>query len=77
MEDNAFKGYYHIQGVSDLKVIFDQVRIPLKKESGANYTTSNFALQIFKFCRKLKTIDGEKVSAKKSVKGNTILITLK
>ena len=76
MEENAFKGYYHIQGTTDLKMIFDQVRIPLKLENGANYTTNKFALQIFKFCRKLKTIDGEKVSVKKAIKGNTIFITI-
>lgn len=76
MEENAFKGYYHIQGTTDLKMIFDQVRIPLKLENGTNYTTNKFALKIFKFCRKLETIDGEKVSVKKAIKGNTIFITI-
>lgn len=77
MEENAFKGYYHIQGTTDVKMIFDQVRIPLKLENGANYTTNKFALQIFKFCRKLQTVDEEKISVKKSIKGNTIFITVK
>ena len=76
MDENAFKGSYHIQGTSDVKVIFDQVRIPVKDASGAAYTTNKFALEIFKYCRKISKPGDVKVGVKKEVKGNTIFITL-
>lgn len=76
MGENAFKGSYHIQGTSDMKVIFDQVRIPVKDASGAAYTTNKFALEIFKYCRKISKAGDVKVGVKKEVKGNTIFITL-
>ena len=76
MGENAFKGYYHLQGVSDMKILFDQVRIPAKDASGASYTTNKFALEIFKFCRKITKPDKVNVTVKKEVKGNTIFITL-
>jgi hypothetical protein len=76
MEENAYKGYYHIQGATDLKVIFDQVRIPIKDSKKRNYTSNKFALDIYKSLKKFKTIEGDKLSVKKSVKGNTIFITL-
>ena len=76
MEENAYKGYYHIQGTTDLKVIFDQVRIPMKDDKERNYTTNKFALDIYKNMRKLETAEGTSLSIKKAVKGNTIFITI-
>ncbi|MCU0346901.1 MAG: DUF6175 family protein [Saprospiraceae bacterium] len=76
MGENAFKGSYHIQGTSDLKIVFDQVRIPVKDASGASYTTNKFALEIYKYCRKISKPGEVKVGVKKEVKGNTIFITL-
>jgi Family of unknown function (DUF6175) len=76
MGDHAFKGYYHIQGTSDVKAIYDQARIPLKDASGASYSTNKFALEVFKFCRTLTRKGGAKVTVKKEVKGGTIFITL-
>jgi hypothetical protein len=76
MSDNAFNGYYHIQGTSDAKQLFDQVRIPHKADNGAPYSSNKFALEIFKYCRKLEKPSGEKVGVKKEIKGNTIFITL-
>ena len=76
MGEHAFKGYYHVQGASDLKVIFDQARIPLKDASGASYTTNKFALEIFKAVRAWSRKGGTKLTAKKEVKGGTIFITL-
>lgn len=72
MEKNAFKNNYHIQGTSDLKMIFDDVKIPLKDQaSGNNYNPNKFALELWKFIKGLGLQPG------KDVKGNTIFITIK
>lgn len=72
MGKNAYKNNYHIQGTTDVKMIFDDVRIPLKEEkTGNNYNSNKFALEIYKF---LKTLNLE---VKKDIKGNTIFITIK
>lgn len=71
MDENAYKNNYHIQGTTDKQMIFDDVRIPLKDpESGNNYNTNKFALEIFKFMRTL----GLRIS--RDIKGNTIYITI-
>jgi hypothetical protein len=72
MEKNAFKNNYHIQGTTDLKMIFDDVKIPLKDQAtGNNYNPNKFALELFKFFKGLGLQPG------KDVKGNTIYITIK
>jgi hypothetical protein len=72
MVKNAYKNNYHIQGTTDLKMIFDDVRIPLKDQAtGNNYNPNKFALEIFKF---LKSIGLE---VKKDVNLSTIYITIK
>ena len=77
MGDNTLNGNYHIQGASNLKILFDIVRIPLKDPNGNSYSTNKYALEIFKACRNMVRNDtGAKISAKKEVKGGTIFITL-
>ena len=72
MEKHAYKNNYHIQGTSDVKMIFDDVRIPLKDpKSGNNYNPNKFALEIFQF---LKSIG---LQPAKDIKSNTIFITIK
>lgn len=72
MEKNAFKNNYHIQGTTDLKMIFDDVKIPLKDQvSGNNYNPNKFALELFKFFKGLGLQPG------KDIKGSTIYITIK
>lgn len=72
MEQAAFKNNYHIQGTTDKQMIFDDVKIPLKdKITGNNYNSNKFALEIFKFMRKLG------LTISKDIKGNTIYITIK
>ena len=72
MEENAFKNYYHIQGTTDLRMIFDDVRIPLKNQAtGTNYSSNKFALAMFKFFK------GIGVPPAKDIKGSTIYFTLK
>jgi Family of unknown function (DUF6175) len=73
MEKNAFKNNYHIQGTSDLKMIFDDVKIPLKDQAtGNNYNPSKFALELWKFIKGLGL-----PPPVKDIKGNTIFITIK
>lgn len=71
MEKNAYKNNYHIQGTTDLRMIFDDVRIPLKDANGKNYNTNKFALEVFKF---FKTLN---MQVDKDIKGSTIYITIK
>lgn len=72
MEKNAYKNNYHIQGTTDLKMIFDDVKIPLKDQAtGNNYNPNKYALELFKFLKGLGLQPG------KDVKGNTIYITIK
>ena len=71
MEKNAYKNNYHIQGTTDLRMIFDDVKIPLKDSTGKNYNSNKFALEIFKFFRSLN------LQVEKDIKGNTIYITIK
>lgn len=67
---NSFNNNYHIQGTTNLKMIFDDVKIPLKDKNQNNYTANKFALEIFKY---LKTINLE---PSKEIKGSTIYITI-
>lgn len=72
MEENAYKNNYHIQGTVDLRMIFDDVRIPLKDPvTGNNYNPNKFALELFKFFKEIG------LEPAKSVKSNTIYITIK
>lgn len=72
MEKNAFKNNYHIQGTTDLRMIFDDVKIPLKDQaSDNNYNINKFALELFKFFKSLG------LQPAKDVKGSTIYITIK
>ncbi len=77
MGENAANGYYHIQGITDKKVLFDQVRIPLKDEAGRNYSASRFSLEVLKFCNRLNPSEDASASlkAKRIVKNGTIIIT--
>jgi len=72
MDENAFKNNYHIQGTTDVRMIFDDVRIPLKDQStGNNYNTNRFGLEIYKFFQKLG------IAITRDIKGNTIYVTIK
>lgn len=72
MESNAYKNNYHIQGTTDKQMLFDDVRIPLKDpKTGNNYNTNKFALEIFKFMRKIG------LQVQRDIKGATIYITIK
>ncbi len=73
MEGAAYKGNYHIQGATELLMLFDDVRIPLRDQNtNANYNPNRFAMELVKH---IKSLGVETVS--KETKGNTIYITLK
>jgi hypothetical protein len=72
MEKNAYKNNYHIQGTTELRMIFDDVKIPLRDQvSGGNYNSNKFALELFKYLKSLG------LQPTKDIKGNTIYITIK
>ena len=72
MEKNAYKNNYHIQGTTDLKMIFDDVKIPLKDQNtGNNYNPNKFALELFKFFK------GLGLQTSREIKGSTIFVTVK
>lgn len=71
VSNNAVKNNYHIQGTTSLKMIFDDIRIPLKDKTGKNYNSNKYALDIFKFLK------GLGLNPSKIIKSNTIYITVK
>ena len=71
MAKNALKNNYHIQGTTKLKMVFDEVSIPIKDKTGKKYTSNNFALEVFKYLKSLA------LEPSKDIKGNTIYITIK
>ncbi|MFK8058052.1 MAG: DUF6175 family protein [Saprospiraceae bacterium] len=78
MEENAFKGNFTDSRPSGLRVVFDEVRIPLKRENGRNYRPSRFASDIRKFIKTLDIPDnGGPANVESNVRGGTIYISLK
>lgn len=72
MEENAFKNNYHMQGYTDVKMLFDDVKIPLKNQAtGTNYQPSRFGMDMRRF------FSGLGVTASIDVQGNTIYVTIK
>ncbi|MDE6720604.1 MAG: hypothetical protein K2J84_00410 [Bacteroidaceae bacterium] len=67
----SYKNNYHIQGGTELEMIFDDIRIPLQDANGRNYNISQFDREIRQFFRKL----GIQVSH--VTKSNTLVITIK
>lgn len=68
--DNSYNGNYHIQGTTDKKMIVDDVHIPLKTETGANYNINRFGMEFLKFAR----LNGLKI--KRDIYGNSLIITI-
>lgn len=67
---NSINGVYHIQGTTTLKMIVDDVRIPLTDHNGNKYSANKYALDIYKF---LVSIG---FTVNKDIKGNSIYITI-
>ncbi len=71
MSEHAYKNNYHIQGTTDKRMIFDDVRIPLKDSNGNNYNINRFGLEFLKFARS----NGLQIT--RSTANNTLVITFK
>lgn len=72
MEENAYKNYYHIQGTTAKKMIFDEVRIPLKDPTtGRNYNINKFSMSLAKFFKD----NGMQVD--RNMNGGTLYITVR
>lgn len=72
VEENAYKGYYHMQGITTTKMIFDDVRVPIKElKMGKSYRVSHFVRKLRKFLRNLD------LKFDRSIQGNNIVITIK
>ena len=71
ISDKANNGDYHLQGVSPMKMIFDDVKMPLVDQSGKSYTASRFGMDMLRFFRSLN------IPISRSNKGNTLYITIK
>lgn len=71
VEEHSYNGNYHLQGVSPMKMVFDDIKLPLTDEAGKNYSTSKFGMEMLRFFRSLN------LPISRSNKGNTLYITIK
>ena len=71
MEENAYKGNYHIQGTTDRQMIFDDVHIPLKDENGRTYNINKFGLKMMTFFRNMG------IKIERSISNNMLVVTIK
>ena len=71
MASHSFQNNYHVQGSTELELIFDDVRIPLKDDNGRNYNIQMFDRELRQYLRQL----GLKVAH--TTKNNTLVITFK
>ena len=71
VEEHAYNGDYHVQGVTGTKMIIDDYRLPpMDQESGKAYTLTRLGMDFLKFFRKLG------ISISRSTRGNTLYITI-
>lgn len=71
MEKNSYKNYYHIQGTTAKKMIFDDIRIPLKDENGNNYNINKFSRSLANFFKSLG------MSVDRDLNGGTLYIKVR
>ena len=71
VDSSCYNNNYHLQGVTPLNMIFDDIRLPFTDENGNTYTASKYSMNAFKFFRSLG------VTISRSLKGNTLYITIK
>ena len=69
--NHAYKNNYHIQGTSDIEMIFDDIRIPLTDSNGRNYNISHFNRELRQYLRSLG------IQVAHTTKNNTLVITFK
>lgn len=71
VEENAYKGNYHIQGTTDKQMLFDDIRIPPKDENGRTYTINKFGLKLLAFLGSLG------IKVERTTNNNMLVITIK
>lgn len=71
VEEHSHNGNYHLQGVSPMKMVFDDIKLPLTDDTGKNYSTSKFGMEMLKFFRSLN------LQVSRSNRGNALYITIK
>lgn len=71
VDSSCYNNNYHIQGVTPLNMIFDDIKLPFVDEAGATYTANKYSMSALKFFRSLG------ISISRSLKGNTLYITIK
>ncbi|NBA85016.1 hypothetical protein GVN16_04555 [Emticicia sp. CRIBPO] len=70
VRDNSFKNKYHLQGVSDTKITFDLVKVPLKDASDNPFRLSRFASDFRRFLRT------KEIQCSQVLVGNSLVFTL-
>lgn len=70
LEKNAYKGYFHTQGVTATKMLVDELRVPFKDEKGNNYRISKFASEFRQFLK------GLGLESTRDIQGNKLFITI-
>ncbi len=71
VDSHSYNNNYHLQGVSRLKMIFDDIKLPLMEETtGNNYTVSKYGIEMLRFFRALG------ITVSRATKGNTLYITI-
>lgn len=71
VEENAYKGNYHIQGTTDKQMLFDDIRIPLKDENGRTYNINKFGLKLLTFFR------NHGIKIERTTSNNMLIVTIK
>lgn len=71
VEENSYKGNYHIQGTTDKQMLFDDIRIPLKDENGRTYNINKFGLKLLTFFRNLG------IKIERTTSNNMLIVTIK
>lgn len=69
--DNALNGYYHIQGTSGYKMIFDIVKVPLVDERGSPFRMSKLANNFKRFLKK------QGILCDRTIQGGNLVFVLK
>ncbi len=70
LDDNAFEGDYHVQGIVDESAVFDYVMIPREDEKGNKMNASKFSRQLN------SALKDAGISCTTRLEGNTILLML-
>jgi hypothetical protein len=71
MSDNAFNNAAHIQGVTGIRMLFDDVRLPLRDpRTGRSYGTNQFGTALASYLRSLG------LTVTRDVKGGALILTI-